>query len=244
MAADAETLNCPMCGAPASTTATRCEHCGARLATVACPSCFGMMFVGEKFCSHCGAKADRTEIAAASQQPCPRCRVEMNAVVIGNSNLRECPRCEGIWADADSLQQICADREKQAAVLGMAALVPEPGSGDPLENIRYVPCPICNKLMNRVNFAHCSHVVVDVCSQHGTWFDKDELRRIVEFIRAGGLETARAREIADLEEQRRELAATKTASAWDASDAPSKPHYDGWDLGISTAATLLRAILR
>src|SRR5438093_289768 len=97
----AETLNCPMCGAPASTQATRCEHCGARLATVACPSCFGMMFVGEKFCSHCGARAARTEIPADAPRRCPRCRLEMNAVVIGNTNLRECPRCEGIWADVE-----------------------------------------------------------------------------------------------------------------------------------------------
>jgi Zn-finger nucleic acid-binding protein len=115
----------------------------------------------------------------------------MSAVVIGNTNLRECPRCEGIWADAASLEQICQDREKQAAVLGVAAPLPAPADGDIEQNIRYVPCPVCSKLMNRVNFAHCSHVVVDVCNPHGTWFDKDELRRIVEFIRAGGLEAAR-----------------------------------------------------
>ena len=34
--------------------------------------------------------------------------------------------------------------------------------------------------MNRVQFANCSHVIVDVCKPHGTWFDRDELRRIVE----------------------------------------------------------------
>src|SRR5437879_9204360 len=183
----AETLKCPMCGASASTDCTRCEHCGARLATVACPSCFGMMFVGAKFCSHCGARADRAEVPADATQLCPRCRVSMESVVIGGSNLRECPRCEGIWADAVALEQICADREKQAAVLGMATPLPPPASGD-LEQIRYLPCPICRKLMNRVNFARCSQVVVDVCKAHGTWFDKDELRRIVEFIRGGGLE--------------------------------------------------------
>jgi Zn-finger nucleic acid-binding protein len=57
--------------------------------------------------------------------------------------------------------------------------------------------------MNRVNFANFSGVIVDVCRQHGTWFDRDELRRIVEFIRAGGLDKARAREIQNLEADRR-----------------------------------------
>src|SRR5215475_6108226 len=95
----AETLNCPMCGAPASTDATSCEHCGARLATVACPSCFGLMFVGAKFCSHCGARADRAETASAPPMSCPRCKVDMSAVTVGSTHLRECPKCEGIWAD-------------------------------------------------------------------------------------------------------------------------------------------------
>ncbi len=160
-----------MCGASASTEATKCEHCGARLATVSCPSCFGMMFVGAKFCSHCGARAERTEVAEAPHQLCPRCRGPLESVVIGSANLRECPKCEGIWADAASLTQICQDREKQAAVLGMPSVAtPAP---DSIEKVRYMPCPVCGKLMNRVNFAHCSHVVVDVCNLHGTWFDKD-----------------------------------------------------------------------
>ena len=240
--ADAETLNCPMCGAAASTDAAQCEHCGARLATVACPSCFGMMFVGAKFCSHCGARADRTELGSAAPLLCPRCRTGMNAVVIGNTNLRECPRCEGIWADSASLQQICVDREKQAAVLGVATPLPRADSSGPLENIRYVPCPVCNKLMNRVNFAHCSHVVVDVCSQHGTWFDRDELRRIVEFIRAGGLDAARAREMSELERRRRELSAAQNASA---SEPPLlASHYHDRGIGISAAAEFLRFLLR
>src|SRR6266704_3427907 len=79
------------------------------------------------------------------------------------------------------------------------------------KNIRYVPCPVCHQLMNRVNFAHCSNVIVDVCAKHGTWFDKDELRCIVEFIRSGCLEQARFREMEELEERRRRLKAAHQA---------------------------------
>jgi Zn-finger nucleic acid-binding protein len=64
-----------------------------------------------------------------------------------------------------------------------------------LEAVAYAPCPVCKSLMNRVNFAHTSGVIVDVCTSHGTWFDADELRRVLEFISAGGLEAARAREL-------------------------------------------------
>jgi Zn-finger nucleic acid-binding protein len=59
--------------------------------------------------------------------------------------------------------------------------------------------------MNRVNFARCSGIVVDVCKGHGTWFDRDELQQIVEFIRGGGLEAARAKEKQQLSVERQEL---------------------------------------
>ena len=241
----AESLNCPMCGAAASTDSTRCDHCGARLATVACPSCFGMMFVGAKFCSHCGARADRVEAATDTPKPCPRCRDKMESVVVGNVNLLECPRCEGIWADALSMQQICADREKQSAVLGMPTALTSDGSNEAVETVRYIPCPMCSKLMNRVNFAHCSHVVVDVCHEHGTWFDKDELRRIVEFIRTGGMEKSRAIEMEELDRRRSEARMSPGTGAWDLGPMPSaRPRYDLWDLGISAAATVLKGLIR
>jgi Zn-finger nucleic acid-binding protein len=236
----AEILHCPACGASVSSDATRCEYCGSRLATVACPSCFGMMFVGAKFCSHCGASASRTEVSDNTGRPCPRCHVDMKMVMVGGSSLLECPQCEGLWADAANLQQICTEREKQAAVLGMPA--PPVEAVSPEQNIQYVPCPVCHKLMNRVNFAHCSNVIVDVCKAHGTWFDKDELRRTVEFIRAGGLEKARARQLADIEDERRRLAsALNTGIPFDTGSLASSSR--DVQTGIFTAVDLLRFLL-
>jgi Zn-finger nucleic acid-binding protein len=203
-----------------------------------------MIFLGAKFCPHCGAKAERTEVAEATTELCPRCKVDMNAVVVGNTDLRECPRCEGIWVDTAAFEQICADREKQSAVLGMAAPLPTDLTGNTETNIRYLPCPVCNSFMNRVNFAHCSHVIVDVCGQHGTWFDKDELRRIVEFIRGGGLQKARAIEVEELQERRRESRAEQPAGAWDSTIQSRASNYVDWGIGISAAASVLKALLR
>lgn len=202
-----ETLYCPSCGASVSSDATRCAFCNATLATVTCPFCFGMMFAGAKFCSRCGAKGNRSEVAGGESRLCPRCQTAMKTVSVGTASLLECSRCEGIWVDIDALQQICAEREKQASVMGMPAHPEEPLQLE--KQIRYVPCPVCHQLMNRVNFAHCSHVIVDVCKSHGTWFDKDELRRTVEFIRAGGLEKSRAQQLEQLKDEQRKLAAAR-----------------------------------
>ena len=237
MPATPETLNCPSCGAPVAPDATSCSHCGSRLAMVACPSCFGMVLAGAKFCSHCGATLARTEIPTAVKELCPRCQIGMETVIVGATQLRECPKCEGIWADADSLQKICVDREQQAAVLGIPRSLPVEVNG--LENVRYVPCPVCSKLMNRVAFAHCSGVVVDVCKTHGTWFDKDELRGIVEFIRAGGLEAARTEELEEIERKRRQLRAEQIAGKWDSRTESRIEYYDRAHNGIASAAANL-----
>ncbi len=59
--------------------------------------------------------------------------------------------------------------------------------------------------MNRSNFSKNSGVIVDICRQHGVWFDAEELPKIIEFIRQGGLDHARKKEKMMLDEQRRDL---------------------------------------
>jgi len=230
----AQSLNCPNCGAAAATNATKCSHCNSILATVACPACYGMIFVGAKFCSHCGVKVARKEGVSDSERACPRCKTATRAVVIGKTDLRECPRCEGLWADTETMQHICTDREQQSALLGVAAPIPAPKTK--LERVSYVPCPVCKQLMHRVNFARCSNVVVDVCKQHGTWFDKDELRRIVEFIQRGGFDKARAAEIRDLEDRKRELEAARNTIAHESRLGGSATAYNYKEGAIASAA--------
>jgi Zn-finger nucleic acid-binding protein len=127
----------------------------------------------------------------------------MNSVVIAATTLRECSKCEGLWVDVRSFEKICADREQQSAVLGNASHALANSAGT--VKVNYVPCPECSQLMNRINFARCSGVVVDICKQHGTWFDRDELSRIIEFIRGGGLNASRAKEKVEIAEERERL---------------------------------------
>jgi len=210
----AETLNCPMCGAAASTDATTCIYCGARLATCQCPQCFGMMFRGSRHCPRCGALAGERECASTEAAlNCPRCRVPLAPVTLGATQVSECSQCDGLWVDIASFEEICRDREQQSALLGTAQFTSTVKNVNDRSRVRYVPCPECGQLMNRVNFARCSGVVVDVCKGHGTWFDRDELAEIIGFIRAGGLDEARAREKAQLEETRRSLRDEQAALA-------------------------------
>lgn len=240
----AETLHCPNCGAAVSSDAAQCQYCNSRLATVVCPSCFALMFIGSKHCPRCGVAAAAAETTNLALRQCPRCRVEMQSLKIGTTLVRECAQCAGLWVDVASFERICAEREEQAAVLGAATPAPGQAVGATTTRISYVPCPECKQLMNRINFAKCSGVIVDVCKGHGTWFDRDELSQIVEFVRGGGLESSRAREKAEINESRRQLELEQRAADGRRSILGiGVDDDDHRGAGIASAGGLLRILL-
>jgi len=201
-----------------------------------------MMFAGTKFCPACGAEAKQAEVVEAASRRCPRCRVEMEAIAVGSALLRECPRCDGMWVDVASFEKIVAERDEQAVALGTASHIPKHASAGEQNKVRYVPCPECNQLMNRVNFARCSGVIVDVCKGHGTWFDSDELQQIVEFIRGGGLDASRAREKREIEEERERLRQEQLAASLHPQDLMTM-RVDDKVSGVSYAARELLKLL-
>lgn len=183
----AATLHCPSCGAPADPDARACVYCHARLATVACSRCFATAFAGMKHCPACGsflARATGPE-EETPERACPRCQGTLEPIRLGTHKLRECVECGGVWIDNRTFLAICHDRD---AIANEVRERTWPGaSDDSVVRVGYVRCPECEVLMNRVNFARVSGVVVDVCREHGTWFGAGELRRVVEFVERGGI---------------------------------------------------------
>ena len=174
-----------------------------------------MIFEGAKFCAFCGAKATRSA-PSETKLPCPKCKkTDLSHVKLGETDVHECARCHGLWVAAETFDRICTDREQQSAVLGTASEMFRAGKREVNLKVQYVKCPTCTTLMHRVNFAKCSGIIVDVCKGHGTWFDRDELQHIVEFIRTGGLDLSREKEKAELDAARRRLEAARSATSID-----------------------------
>lgn len=183
---------------------TQCRFCSTRLKTVGCPKCMGLMFTGSAHCSHCGAEALTAATPKAEYAgDCPRCKRKLGILEVGDISMHECTKCGGLWSAPDTFESICADGEKQSAVLGYAGA--KATAANPVAAISYVPCPDCSHLMNRSNFAKSSGVIIDLCKHHGVWFDAEELPKIIAFIRKGGLEKSREREKLELKEQRDRL---------------------------------------
>src|SRR5262249_48813552 len=133
---------------------------------------------------------------------CPHCRVGLVRAEIARQPLEVCPSCAGMWIGVAVFDRICSDAEAQTAATGMAAPAPAP----PDEHVVYLACPECGEPMSRINFAHRSGAITNVCRAHGVWLGAENLRRIMEFIRSGGMDRARAAEKEQLELARRRLA--------------------------------------
>jgi Zn-finger nucleic acid-binding protein len=159
------------------------------------------MFDGAAFCSNCGAGRARDLDAAAAPLTCPGCKGTMSLLRCGSAEMFECSKCDGLWVDAATFERLCASSDEQAAVLHQFST---PGTVKAAA-VRYRKCARCPQLMNRVNFARLSGVIVDACRGHGTYLDAGELHRIVKFIQSGGLVRARQRQVEELKELERRV---------------------------------------
>jgi Zn-finger nucleic acid-binding protein len=179
------------------------------------------MFVGMQFCPHCGAKGDRT-LEDTTTLPCPACKGEMQKVRVGETPLFECSACQSTWLDADTFTHLCTHREAHGAIAAMVGTRKEaapPASGG---KVRYLPCPICQQIMNRENFGKRSGVIIDVCKGHGVWFEHGELPAVLAFIDGGGLASARPSKVEIRQRSLDELQAmAKARASLDAQGAPS-----------------------
>ncbi|MEP6620380.1 MAG: zf-TFIIB domain-containing protein [bacterium] len=199
------------------------------------------MFVGSRFCARCGAEATRDLLDGQVSLACPRCVEEMQTLRLGDTVVRECAACGGVWMDPATLQALCNAREEHSAVMStLAARVPTLGATSDV--VRYVPCPCCAKLMNRVNFSKSSGVIMDVCKADGVWLDRGELQRVIDFVEHGGLSVARDRERERLADEQRRLAAKESGRI----PVPADVHISmtrGWSRRASPGASVERLLL-
>lgn len=192
----------------------------AALKVKACPRCFAKIFHESKHCNHCGAKVERPAEATvdgeARVRECPRCDGgALEARLVGEVLLDECLGCHGVFLDACAVEMVVRER-RQASASAIVAMAEDntissarPEQGGKL----YIKCPDCDQVMNRVNFGRRSGIIVDVCKPHGTWFDQDELPRIVDFVMKGGLEESERREVARMREDARRARSEARGSA-------------------------------
>lgn len=203
-------MRCPYCGNGCPPLVRVCPHCDVRFDNVRCVRCYTLQQPGAFSCARCGQALELEPLLDATDAPCPRCNTPLEASdsgsdatgIVQDARVHECPRCGGMFVPRDALAEILC-RAELTGPFPEQLLRAIPA----LDQVKYVPCPLCHTSMNRVNFGKVSGVIVDVCRAHGTWFDGGELTRVVAFAASGGLAKTRAREA----QEKKENAATTRA---------------------------------
>lgn len=241
-------LCCSGCGGNVKDGAKSCEYCRAevtleeRRLTAVCPKCFARTGREARFCMDCGVAISPQALYALREGvACPRCKGELHARGVANGSLVECRRCGGMWLGHEDFVRVCSSAEGQSLAAQFHTIQPAQPAA-PSTSAAYVPCVVCREFMNRRNYAAASGVIMDVCKAHGVWLDHGEIDKILEFIRRGGLERARRREIERLEDQRRRLRAEQAAATGrldPRADQRGGLFGDGAVLGVELGASFL-----
>nr|WP_255216140.1 zf-TFIIB domain-containing protein [Pseudenhygromyxa sp. WMMC2535] len=205
---EAAVVRCSGCGAPRCDGPT-CEHCGSSFAKYEqdlrsiCPHCTSRVSDAARFCHSCGqALAADGSAGELSDYICPACGGDqhMHSRQLGaDLSLHECSACAGLWLGRQTFEHVI--RRAEEMITELPSLQPESagGAGASISKgvtleaaVRYRPCPECRALMNRSQYGKYSRVIIDTCKEHGVWLDEGELTQILEWVRDGGLERARA----------------------------------------------------
>jgi len=193
---DAEIHRCGACGAQVAADASDCTYCGSEIVrdgdlSLICPECFARNADASRFCTACGIGFRPEPLCVDGHElPCPACDASMPPTQVAGIGLNECRQCQGLWVPGenfDALVRRAAEVRKNADVNGQAAPAPRMKGGNPARGeVKYRKCPECQAFMHRRNYLRSSGVVIDVCKDHGTWLDADELEEIAGFILSGG----------------------------------------------------------
>ena len=195
--------HCTNCSAPLPQDSIRCEYCGSRNDT----DLRGVHYY--------------TTHEIESERVCPRCNIGLKTIdlnINGRFLIERCDECLGLFFDPNELESLLEATVANVFTINRSQLDSINNSmktGD--YGVSYVKCPVCGKIMNRVNFGTKSGVIVDRCKEHGVWLDGGELRHLFEWMKAGGklLQQKKDEQLRKTEEreQEREKRSMQTRSA-------------------------------
>jgi Zn-finger nucleic acid-binding protein len=116
---------------------------------------------------------------------CPVCSVSLAIAPSGDGVLLTCPTCGGSWLDIPTLEKLAAGRAREAEMLARYRQQLHEARAMELTALRKLGCPRCAAGMMRFEYGRTSCVHIDACREHGIWFDRDELARVMQFVRSG-----------------------------------------------------------
>lgn len=218
-----------------------------------CKSCSANLPKHTNICEYCGSSnpidlygvADYSLAASDEVRYCPHCAVPMQTLNLdkeGKLFIEQCPDCFGFFFDPGELETILDDKIQIKRVNVSKLDNSNYKRVDFRDSVKYIRCPICNELMQRLNWGYKSGVIIDKCKKHGIWLDSGELRHLLEWKSAGGeaLDERYKKEEKKVREYRDKRHKSEMAKSG------QQYHYNGTSAsaGAAGAASLLAKIFR
>lgn len=164
-----------------------------------CSNCNAPLPDGSIVCAYCGDRNDLdlkgihyyTTHESDGPRTCPRCNniilKTIDLKLNGRFLIERCDQCLGLFFNPGELEALLDATVKNVWLIDNIGLdsINLHRQPDPYP-VAYIKCPVCSKLMNRVNFGAKSGVIVDRCKTHGLWLDSGELRHLFEWVKLGG----------------------------------------------------------
>jgi Zn-finger nucleic acid-binding protein len=197
---------------------TNCTNCTAPLP----PKSFICAYCGAMNDVDLGALGEFTKGKPVMDRICPRCDIPLRSVDLkldGPFYIERCEKCFGMFFDTGELAAFLKKTVAPAVATDFSK-IDEINKiiGEDFLKIEYAKCPVCRELMHRQNYGARSGVIIDSCRAHGLWLDGGELKRIVEWKKAGGelIDADRALNALEEKKRRREEAKTEAARGYTA----------------------------
>jgi Zn-finger nucleic acid-binding protein len=163
-----------------------------------CNSCSAPLAANSNLCVYCGVRSDvdlrgKHEYQIQTQTSdriCPVCQKAMETIALKLPEpfyIERCKTCFGLFFDPGEIETLLQSSVSSVFNINLQHL--ENINRDRYQKqqkVQYRPCPVCQVLMNRVNFGKRSGVVVDQCRAHGIWLDSGEITHLMEWKKAGG----------------------------------------------------------
>lgn len=163
-----------------------------------CTSCSAPLPANTQYCSYCGVrndidllgKHDYQVVDSTSERVCPECAQSLQTISLdaaGSLHIERCANCYGLFFDPGEIETLLDSAVAPVVTVNLELLSNINQDRYPKNaTVKYLKCPVCQVLMNRVIYGYRSGVIIDQCRSHGIWLDGGQISHLLEWKKAGG----------------------------------------------------------
>ncbi len=157
---------------------------------IKCPHCKQATSKLSKKCVHCNRAVQSVKTRDAHVPiKCPTCEITTHIITLADLELDHCSNCNGIWFDKGEVLKFQKALSQPVVYKKIITALNELKSSQPKSTrTAYLNCSVCSEPMLHNVFLNSSGIMLDSCSSHGTWVERDDLTKILELFDTGKID--------------------------------------------------------